>query len=245
MEVISIIPARSGSKGIPNKNLQEVGGRNLLSWSIEASLRTQNIGRTIVSTDSFEYSKLATELGAEVPFLRPAELALDSSPDIDFIKHAIFRLTEMNARPDLIVHLRPTTPFRDPQVIDRAIAEFINSSSRYTALRSVHEMSESAYKTLEIDSEGQLMSVFTNYCDIEQSNMARQSFPTTYSPNGYVDVIATNFVEKENKIHGSRVKAFVTPKVIEVDDASDLEYLNVSLGINQTPYQKVFGSADE
>jgi N-acylneuraminate cytidylyltransferase len=245
MEVISIIPARSGSKGILNKNLQEVGGKNLLSWSINASLRTQNIGRTIVSTDSIEYSNLATELGAEVPFIRPADLARDSSPDIDFIKHAIIRLTEMGARPDLIVHLRPTTPFRDPQIIEQAISEFIISGSRYSALRSVHEMSESAYKTLEIDSEGQLMSVFTNHCDIEQSNMARQSFPTTYSPNGYVDIIATNFVELENKIHGGRVKAFVTPKVIEVDDASDLEYLNVSLEISQTPYQKVFGGIDE
>jgi len=245
MEVISIIPARSGSKGIPNKNLQEVGGKNLLDWSINASLRTRAISRTIVSTDSIEYSRMATELGAEVPFLRPAKFAKDSSPDLDFIKHAILKLTDLGARPDFIVHLRPTTPFRDPNLIEQAINEFINSSSRYSALRSVHEMSESAYKTLEINSEGHLMSVFTNNCDIEQSNMARQSFPTTYSPNGYVDIIDTNFVEKENKIHGSQVRAFVTPRVIEVDDKSDLEFLNVSLQVSPSPYKRVFGGQDE
>ena len=111
MDVISIIPARSGSKGIPNKNLKEVGGKSLLEWSIKASLKTRGINRTIVSTDSEEYALLAIEMGAEVPFLRPKELAQDSSPDLDFIRHTLASLAEMNARPDLNVHLRPTTPF--------------------------------------------------------------------------------------------------------------------------------------
>jgi N-acylneuraminate cytidylyltransferase len=241
MEVVSIIPARSGSKGITNKNLQEIGGKKLLDWSIKASLRTKNINRTLVSTDSQEYSNLALALGADVPFLRPAEFASDTSPDLDFIRHAISKLSEKGTRPDLIVHLRPTTPFRDPHVIERAIQEFIKDGPKYSALRSVHEMSESAYKTLEIDPNGLLVRVFTNIQDIENSNMARQSFPTTYSPNGYVDVIATDFVEAENKIHGDRVKAFITERVLEVDDVTDLEFLNVSLKMNHVPFEKVFG----
>lgn len=245
MEVISIIPARSGSKGITNKNLQEIGGKKLIDWSIKASLRTKNINRTLVSTDSQEYSNLALALGAEVPFLRPAEFATDSSPDLDFIRHAISKLAEEGTRPDLIVHLRPTTPFRDPHVIERAIQEFIKDGPKYSALRSVHEMSESAYKTLEIDPNGQLVRVFSSNQDIENSNMARQSFPKTYSPNGYVDVIATDFVEAENKIHGDRVKAFITERVIEVDDSTDLEFLNVSLQMNHVPYEKVFGVSNE
>jgi len=83
--------------------------------------------------------------------------------------------------------------------------------------------------------------VFSNNQDIENSNMARQTFPTTYSPNGYVDVIATEFVEAEKKIHGDRVRAFITERVIEVDDVTDLEFLNVSLKMNKAPYEKVFG----
>lgn len=245
MEVISIIPARSGSKGITNKNLQEIGGKKLLDWSIKASLRTRGINRTLVSTDSQEYANLALALGAEVPFLRPAEFATDSSPDLDFIRHAISKLAEGGTRPDFIVHLRPTTPFRDPHVIERAIQEYIQDRSKFSALRSVHEMSESAYKTLEIEPNGQLVRVFSNNQDIENSNMARQSFPTTYSPNGYVDVIATDFVEAENKIHGDRVKAFITERVIEVDDSTDLEFLNISLQMNHSPFEKVFGVSNE
>ncbi len=245
MEVISIIPARSGSKGIPNKNLQQVGGKSLLEWSIRASLKTRGINRTIVSTDSKEYAILATEMGAEVPFLRPSELAKDSSPDLDFIRHAIVRLGEMGARPDLIVHLRPTTPFRDPQVIERAINEFASSIKEYSALRSVHEMSESAYKMLEINNDGQLVQIFTHSRDIEQSNKARQTFPATYSPNGYVDVLSTDFIEIENKIHGNRVKAFITDRVEEVDVLSDLEFLSISLGVNNVAYERVFGRPNE
>ncbi len=245
MEVISIIPARSGSKGILDKNLQEIGGKKLLDWSIKASLLAKNINRTIVSTDSQEYADLASALGAEVPFLRPAELATDFSPDIDFIRHAILKLRELGSHPDFIVHLRPTTPFRDPDVIEQAIEEFVNESSKFSALRSVHEMSESAYKTLEINSNGQLMRVFSNNRDIENSNMARQSFPITFCPNGYVDVISTDFVEAKNKIHGDRVKAFITERVIEVDDYKDLEILNVSLKMNKSPYKRLFGESIE
>ncbi len=245
MEIISIIPARSGSKGILNKNLQEIGGKKLLDWSIKASLQTKNINRTIVSTDSQDYSSLASALGAEVPFLRPLEIASDSSPDIDFIRHTILKLKELGSRPDFIVHVRPTTPFRDPSVIERAIEEFVNESSKFSALRSVHEMSESAYKTLEIEPNGQLIRVFSKNRDIENSNMARQSFPTTFSPNGYVDVISTDFVEAENKIHGDRVKAFITERVIEVDDSNDLELLNVSLKMNVAPYERIFGESIE
>jgi N-acylneuraminate cytidylyltransferase len=225
--------------------LQEIGGKKLLDWSIKASLRTRGINRTLVSTDSQEYANLALALGAEVPFLRPAEFATDSSPDLDFIRHAISKLAAEGTRPDFIVHLRPTTPFRDPHVIERAIQEYIQDRSKFSALRSVHEMSESAYKTLEIEPNGQLVRVFSNNQDIENSNMARQSFPTTYSPNGYVDVIATDFVEAENKIHGDRVKAFITERVIEVDDSTDLEFLNISLQMNHSPFEKVFGVSNE
>ncbi len=245
MEVISIIPARSGSKGIPNKNLKEVGGKSLLEWSIKASLKTRGINRTIVSTDSEEYALLAIEMGAEVPFLRPKELAQDSSPDLDFIRHTLASLAEMNARPDLIVHLRPTTPFRDPQVIESAINEFASSRAKYSALRSVHEMSESAYKMLEIDTEGKLMQIFTKSRDIEQSNMARQSFPATFSPNGYVDVLSSDFIEIENRIHGDRVMAFITERVEEVDVAADLEFLSISLDMSNVAYERVFGGPNE
>lgn len=241
MEIVSIIPARSGSKGIRDKNLQEVGGKTLLEWSILASLQTKGIDRTFVSTDSEEYAKQAIQAGAEVPFLRPKELATDTSSDYEFILHAIRELANVDKRPDLLVHLRPTTPFRDPMVIEAAIEEFRSSTNNYSALRSVHEMSESAYKTFEIDNKDYLVQVFTKERDIEKSNKARQAFPSTYSPNGYVDVISSDFIESEGKIHGDRVKAFITERVVEVDDLYDLEFLNMSLKVSQSPYERIFG----
>ena len=245
MNVISIIPARSGSKGIKDKNLQEVGGRKLLDWSIQASLQSHEISRTIVSTDSEEYAKIAVNLGAEVPFMRPKILATDFSPDLDFIRHAVGELCTQGFKADFIVHLRPTTPFRDPTVVDHAIREFVQASGEFSALRSVHEMSESAYKTLEIDSHGRLIQVFVKNPDIEQSNQARQSFPVTYSPNGYVDVISTEYLERTGKLHGNQVKAFITERVLEVDDSTDLEMLNISLKLSTKPYSRLFGVSNE
>jgi CMP-N,N'-diacetyllegionaminic acid synthase len=241
MIAFSIIPARAGSKGIPNKNLQEVGGKKLLEWSIRASLQTPNISRTIVSTDSEEYAEIALSLGAEVPFLRPQEFASDSSPDSDFILHAISKFKDSGECPDFLVHLRPTSPFRNPKTIEAAIKEFGSLYKTHSALRSVHQMSESAYKMLEIDELGHLTQIFTKEKDIEQSNRARQIFPTTYSPNGYVDVISCKYAETERKIHGNKVKAFITENIVEVDDWADLEYLNVSLKISLDPYNRIFG----
>ncbi len=245
MNVISIIPARSGSKGIIHKNLQELGGKTLLEWSIKLSLKTKNINKTIVSTDSQEYAQICENLGAEVPFIRPNALATDSSTDFEFMLHAIQELENRNQYTDFIVHLRPTTPFRDPKVVFDAISTFIRSDGEYTALRSVHEMSESAYKTFEISNTGSLVQVFSLDPDIERSNNARQAFPKTYSPNGYVDVISVPFLKAEGKIHGNRVLAYLTNRVHEVDNHSDLEILNTQLELNRTPYLKIFGDDDE
>ena len=111
-EVVALIPARAGSKGVPGKNIRLLGGYSLLAWSIAASLKTKSIDRVIVSTDSEEYATLARELGADVPFLRPAELSGDRSTDYDFVLHSLNWLRENSSEPDYIVHIRPTTPFR-------------------------------------------------------------------------------------------------------------------------------------
>ncbi len=241
MEIVAIIPARSGSKGIVNKNLQEVGGKKLIEWSIGASLRTKSINRTIVSTDSIEYAQLCKNAGAEVPFLRPENLSSDFSPDSEFILHAINQISSDGTKPDFLVHLRPTTPFRDPEVIERAISQYVATSSEFSALRSVHEMSESAYKTFEIDESSHLVQTFTKNRDIEKSNNARQSFPTTFSPNGYVDVINCEHVLKTGKLHGDSVNAFITERVVEVDDLQDLEFLNSDLLRSNRPFNRIFG----
>jgi N-acylneuraminate cytidylyltransferase len=165
---------------------------------------------------------LAISKGAECPFLRPAEISTHSSGDIDFVKHALVELERSGYRPDLIIHLRPTTPFRQPSVIEQAILQ-AKENETWSAIRSVHEMSESAYKSFEIQNDGKLVSTFLKDRNLEKSNFARQAFPVTYQPNGYVDVLSVENIFQSDELHGSAVQAFITEPVIEIDSIYDLD----------------------
>lgn len=178
-QVVALIPARAGSKGVPNKNIRPLGDHPLIQWSIAACKKAKLIDRVMVSTDSAEYQELCQGFGAEVPFLRPARISGDSSTDYEFIIHAIDWLVAHGEEPDYIVHIRPTTPFRVPEVIDAAIDAFWAEGETATALRSVHEMSESAYKTLEIGPSGKLKSLGAGSISLDAANNARQAFPKT------------------------------------------------------------------
>ena len=152
-QVVAIIPARSGSKGLIDKNIASVGGHPLLAFSIIAA-RLAGIETVILSTDSEEYAAIGRQFGAETPFLRPAEFSTDTSSDLDFMKHAMVALQDSNdITAEFWVHLRPTTPLRDPTVIERAIVE-IAKRSNGTSLRSAHVAIESPFKWFLRDSDG-------------------------------------------------------------------------------------------
>jgi CMP-N,N'-diacetyllegionaminic acid synthase len=238
-KVVALIPARAGSKGVPNKNVRLLGGHSLLSWSIAACLKSATIDRIIVSTDSADYASLAIKLGAEAPFLRPVEISGDRSTDYDFIVHAMDWLAAENGVPEYLVHIRPTTPLRDPKMIDDAVAAFMAARDA-TALRSVHEMSESAYKTFEIATEGQLKRLCAVNTELDSANNARQQFPNTYQANGYVDVLSTAFIRKAKLIHGDHVIPFITPAVVELDAEDDFAHLEFQLTKNPNIPQKLF-----
>jgi len=224
----AIIPARGGSKGVPKKNIKYLKDFPLIAYSIAAAKLSGKTERVIVSTESKEIADVAETYGAEVPFLRPPEFAQDRSPDIDFIKHAIawFREHETFC-PDLLVHLRPTTPLRDPALIDKAIDD-INGKDEATALRSVHELSEPPHKMFCIEN-GYLAGFFPADPRPEYYNLPRQIFPKAYHPNGYVDIIRTDFVTKTNTLHGPRMIGFVTPVTIEIDTPEEFSMLEYSL----------------
>ena len=140
-------------------------------------------------------------------------------------------LSVLNANgefPNYIAHLRPTTPFRDPQVIENAIRTF-KSFDQYTSLRSVHEMAESAYKTFEKTKSNQLVSSFSRHEKLDYANNARQTFPITYIANGYVDIISTKHLHQTRTLHGNNVFAFETEITNEVDIERDLEFLEFTL----------------
>lgn len=227
--IIGIIPARGGSKGVPKKNIRKLGGYPLIAYSIVASLLSKKIQRTIVSTDSEEIAEVARAYGAEVPFMRPKEFARDDSPDIEFVIHALQWFQENGGFcPELMVHLRPTTPMRDVGHIDSAIDKII-AKPEATSLRSVHEVTESPYKLFGI-SDGFLVGLFPDDQRPEYYNLPRQAFPPVYKPNGYVDIIRSETVLGTNSLHGPRMLAFLTPDTGELDREEDFDFIEFKLG---------------
>jgi len=239
-DVVAIIPARSGSKGVPDKNIRLLAGAPLIAYSITAARLTANIDRVIVSTDSVLYADIAHKYGAEVPFIRPEEISGDNSTDYDFIKHILDWIQDNEGyRPTYLVHLRPTTPLREISHIKTAI-DLIQKAEHATALRSVHEMPESAYKAFEIEGN-YLKSVGSGSFDLDAANDPRQRFNKTYQANGYVDVIKTSYVMENEKIHGDQVIAYITPYVVEVDTLADFDYLEYQVAKEPMIVNKLFG----
>jgi len=225
---VALVPARGGSKGVPGKNIRLLGGHPLIAYSVAAARLSSVIDRVVVSTDSPEIARVAEHYGAEVPFLRPAELARDTSPDLEFVRHAIewFERYEQY-RPEWIIQLRPTTPLRDPILISAALQAIVARHDA-TALRSVHELSEPPQKMMGIE-DGWLIGLFPHDPRPEYYNLPRQSFPTAYHPNGYVDVVRPSVVMVGQSLHGQRILGFVTPPAIEIDLPESLEYLEFAL----------------
>ncbi len=124
MKVITIIPARGGSKSIPMKNIQKIKNKPLVAYSIEYSLKSKSISKTIVSTDSTEIAEISRQYGADIPFIRPSEFAEDNSKDFEFMRHAHDYFEGKGEKYDLYVLLRPTSPMRPKGLIEKAIQIF-------------------------------------------------------------------------------------------------------------------------
>ena len=232
--VYAIIPARGGSKGVPRKNLLPLGGYPLIAYSIAAAKAARSIERVLVSTDSEEIAETARRFGAEVPFLRPAAISGDRSNDAEFMSHAIGWLRQNGpAVPEYLVHLRPTTPFRSPELIDEA-AKLILSVPAATSLRSGHEASESPFKWFLKDENGFFTGLSPAYSN-DELNKPRQAFPPVYIPDGYVDIISTAAFEKSGLLHGPKMVGFVSPVCREVDTQRDFEYLEFELKKTGSP----------
>ena len=230
-EVLALIPARGGSKGVPGKNIMELGGFPLISYSIYACGMCKKINRIIVTTDSQEIAKVAVQYGAEVPFLRPGEFAGDMSADYGFVKHALdwLQINE-GCVPELIVHIRPTTPLRDPAIIEKAINLMIESPD-YSSLRSGHLASESPFKWFLRNEEGLFKSISEGVSN-EEANSGRQKFPDVYIPDGYVDILRTSYVLESGILHGEKMFGYVSPYCTEVDTIDDFMCLEYELNNN-------------
>jgi len=230
--VYAIIPARGGSKGVPGKNIKALAGYPLIAYSIVACQLSKKIERTIISTDSEQIVEIARSYGAEVPFMRPTSISQDRSTDREFIVHALdwFNGNE-GQEPDYLVHIRPTTPLREPGLIDLAV-QMVIEKQEATALRSVHEIPESPYKMFGI-KDGLLEGLYPDDPRPEYYNLPRQNFFPVYKPNGYVDIIKTKTIRESESLHGSKMIAFITPVSVEVDSQKEFDFLEYEIGKKQ------------
>jgi N-acylneuraminate cytidylyltransferase len=236
-DIIAIIPARSGSKGVPDKNIQMLAGHPLLTYSIAAA-RLAGIERVILSTDSEQYATIGRFYGAEAPFLRPSHIATDQATDYQFMRHAMEWLREQEPQiPEFWMHLRPTTPLRDPDIL-RAALRSIQSTPAATSLRSGHVAPESPFKWFMKNEQGFFRGLREDLTP-EKVNLPRQTFPVVYIPDGYVDIVRSSYVLSNADLHGDAMLVFESPRCTEVDDPDDFTYLEYELqrqGSTLTPY---------
>lgn len=225
-QTVALIPARIGSKGVRKKNIRLLRGYPLIAYSIIAARLSDTIDRVIVSTDAKEIAMIAEEYGAEVPFLRPAELARDQDGDIGFVAHAIEWLWENEHQiPEYFAHIRPTTPLREVDIIDEAI-RIMKKNNDATSLRSAHLAPESPFKWFVLNETGYFKSMCAELSN-EEANNARQRFRDVYIPDGYVDVLKSEFVIRRGILHGDNMLAYRSPMCVEVDTENEfmmLEY---------------------
>lgn len=219
-KILALITARGGSKGIPNKNIINLEGKPLIGYTIEAAQKSSYISRIVVTTDDPKIAKESQLLGADVPFLRPAEFALDTSPSEDAILHAINWLEDSeNCFYDTFVLLQPTSPLRTVYHIDEAIEEYYKSLDA-VSLISVTPVKQHPAWMKVLSEDGSLK----NYLGDQKRNTRRQDLPELYFPNGAIylsDVSA--FKETHSFVAGKTIPYFMDEvESLDIDTRSDL-----------------------
>lgn len=224
MEVLAVIPARGGSKGIPRKNVVELLGRPLLSWSVRAALDAETVTRTVLSTDDAEIAEIGAAAGAEVPFLRPAELAGDEVLDLPVFLHVLQALADGEGyRPDIVVHLRPTSPLRPPGLVDEGVRT-LAADPAADSLRAVTVPANNPFKMWRI--EGGVLVPLVDSGIPEQYNQPRQALPDAYWQTGTLDVVRAATLVEARSMTGRRI----LPMVIDPELAVDIDD-SVSLAV--------------
>lgn len=222
MNIVCLIPARGGSKGIPHKNIKKMGGQPLIAYPISIAKKSKYIDRVIVSTDSLEIKEIAEKYGAEVPFVRPDKYATDTATDLSVFKHFLKWMRENNEESiDLIVQLRTTEPLRTVEIIDSAIKKMLDNP-KADSLRSVKKSYFSPYKMWEIDNYNNLKPLLC-FEKEDWYDLPRQDLPMTYEQDGLIDIIRPETIEKYHSMSGENILSFThNLDVVDIDDIESL-----------------------
>jgi CMP-N-acetylneuraminic acid synthetase len=218
MEVLSLIPARGGSKSIPRKNIRSFAGHPLIAYSIAAGKSATTISRVVVSTDDADIASVARSYGAETPFLRPKDISQDHTSDLPVFQHALQWLAEQEGyKPDVVVQLRPTSPLRRVEHIDRCLY-YLLEHPEADSVRTVCVPFQNPYKMWRIEQSGFMKPLIS--CHIQEAyNQPRQALPEVYWQTGYVDAVWSGTIMQKNSMTGDRI----LPVVIDPEDWIDID----------------------
>jgi YrbI family 3-deoxy-D-manno-octulosonate 8-phosphate phosphatase len=223
-EILALIPARGGSKGILRKNIRNFAGYPLVAWSIAAAKQASCVTRIIVSTDDPEIAAIAREHGAEVPFLRPSELAEDNTTDLPVFEHALQWLEE-NAgyQPDILVQLRPTSPIRPKDCVDHAVRILMEHPDA-DCVRGVVPAGQNPHKMWRFAGDDQPMKPLLQVEGIDEPyNAPRQLLPLVYWQTGHIDAIRISTITQKKSLTGDVIYPLVIdPRyTVDIDNLSD------------------------
>jgi CMP-N,N'-diacetyllegionaminic acid synthase len=226
LKVMGIIGIRSGSKGVPNKNIKLLAGKPLVGWIIDTAKKSKYINRLVVSTDSQEYADIASSIGAEVPYLRPKNLAADNSPEFEYVKHMIEWLQENESyKPDIVVRMMATTPMQVIEDIDTIIEMLIDNKLLDSAV-VISESTQHPMKALKIvnnkDGDKRLVSYFSE-SGLEVTPTLRQSYEKAYF-RANVIAFNTKILHDTNSLTGNEVGYQIVSQEAAVDIDSDLDF---------------------
>lgn len=222
-KIISIIPARGGSKGIYKKNIVNLAGKPLIAWTIETAKKSNLIGRVIVTTDDKEIAEVALKYGAEVPFLRPKKLAQDNTPPGPVLKHALeFIYKKEKLKPKIVVWLEPPCPFRTAEEIDEAI-NMLQADSKADSLRSVCEPFQNPYKSWVL--KGKYLKPLINKNGQALHTGPRQKTGKVYWQNGAIYLVKYDTIMKKGNFFGDNILPYFmeSSSFIDIDRKEDLD----------------------
>jgi N-acylneuraminate cytidylyltransferase/CMP-N,N'-diacetyllegionaminic acid synthase len=222
-KILAIIPARGGSKGLPNKNIKLLNGIPLIGYTIKEAFKSRYINRIVVSTDDNEIAKIAKSYNAEVPYSRPIELSTDSSLTIDSVIHMLnFLKKKENYVPDYVCLLQCTSPFRTFEDIDNSVKKLLGSN--FEGIISVCEVDENPYWTNIF--EGNKLKYF-----IEEGKKIsrRQDLPKVYSYNGAIYIMKTDTLLKHRTFETENITGYIMPKEksIDIDTPLDFQFAEI------------------
>ena len=220
---VAFVPARSGSERVPHKNVRPLAGHPLLAYAIATALESGRFERVVVSTDSEEIADVARWYGADVPFLRPAEFATATSPDIEWLAYTLERLDE---RYELFALIRATNPFRGPDVVRRGLEQLL-ATPEADSLRAVELVKQHPGKMWLLSGDGRTMSPLLDQSELDVAWHAGQyqALPPVYSQNSALEIAWTRVVTETGTREGSVLAPFLTQGLegFNVDDEDDWE----------------------